>query len=269
MYKKLMAICLMLCISLSLSTSVTVKAAENNISSEKQIIDMFNKAVTQDQASDLYATLTSASGTRYRVKMFKLTEPTLSSKTTNEITQTFVVSTDEQYMEPVNELTSPLDLEADEQFMKPVNDLTSTFDLPANDQNLKNDLISPLAQTKDEWDDSISVHAFLTLTYTRSGNKVLLTKVNGNWAISDNTVSLSNREVIYTCQDPISMNQYVWTSTSLNTFNYNTGFTHYVEETNDLVIVGASANVVLTHGSSKWDLQITNTLVDNGWVPSF
>lgn len=58
--------------------------------------------------------------------------------------------------------------------------------------------------SNDEWDDSISVHGFITINYSTTtlsnGQKeYLLTSVSGRWTKSDNHVTMSGKRVAYTC----------------------------------------------------------------------
>lgn len=115
----------------------------------------------------------------------------------------------------------------------------------------------------------------MTLSYTSSpisgsdGNKVLLKNVSGRWEVSDHSVTLSNREVFYACVDPISQHkQSIIKRPSSNSFNYNTGFSHAVQESGQDTACGAHMSVDLRHGSSSsWTLEISNTLFNNMGLP--
>ncbi|WP_411676818.1 hypothetical protein [Caproicibacter sp.] len=122
-------------------------------------------------------------------------------------------------------------------------------------------------QTKKEWDGSFSVQGYVTLVYSTdnsNGNKVLLTNVNGGWYQEDLTTKISDREVIYACEDPVTyFSQHVEKYPSSNTFNYNTNFSHYVLEDGKGTMCGADISCTLQHGSDSWTFNLNNNLFDN------
>lgn len=70
-----------------------------------------------------------------------------------------------------------------------------------------------------EYDGSKSWKAYIKTTYKRSGDKYLVTKVNGNWKCYDSSVKISDREVTYACG-----HKYVRIKKpTSNTFSYSTG----------------------------------------------
>jgi hypothetical protein len=130
-------------------------------------------------------------------------------------------------------------------------------------------------QTVDEWDDSISVHGYLRLLYTKTpvngggGNNVLLTNVNGRWDISDSGVSISDVELFYACIDPITYySQAILKYPTGLSYSYNTGFSHAVQDSGGSTACGAHVTAQLHHGSSSnWTFEITNTLFNNYGLP--
>ena len=148
-------------------------------------------------------------------------------------------------------------------------DIAKTYSYSLDSKNMQR--VTPSTrggQSNDEWDDSISVHGYITITYASTtlsnglkGYK--LTKVNGKWEKSDNAVTMSNRRVSYTCQDVNHQNQITAKFPSSNTFSYSTGYTTYVSDIATGVL-GANSHIDLNHaGSGTWSLDVTCNYFDN------
>ncbi len=125
------------------------------------------------------------------------------------------------------------------------------------------------SQTVDEWDDSISVHGYLTVIYlsTTLSNGLkgyLLERVCGAWINSDSHVTMSGRRVAYTCQDNNNQQQVTLKyPTTSNYFNYTTGYSTYVSDIATGVL-GANSHVNLNHaGSGTWSLDVTCNYFNN------
>ena len=123
-----------------------------------------------------------------------------------------------------------------------------------------------LGITKDQWDGSIAVHAFLTIRYLTQNNDlhVLLTSVNGHWEIADPSVRVTNVSLRYGCDDMSLFGRQAREISSVgNYFNYNTGFQTYAMATNG--VVGANILMNLQHGAagSTWTLYVKNNYCEN------
>ena len=103
-----------------------------------------------------------------------------------------------------------------------------------------------------EYDGSKSWKAYIKTTYKRSGDKYLVTKVNGNWKCYDSSVKISDREVTYACG-----HKYVRIKkTTSNTFSYSTGFTKYTK-VNYFDRAGSNSHCYLKRGTGKkWGLEV-------------
>jgi hypothetical protein len=257
MSKRLGVLGLILSLTILLFANVPVNAASQ--SEKDKMNTLFDKAAKQNHyKSDKYAYIGNDSGPKYKVKMFNIDEQTAS----DEFTQTYVFSTEEQYVEPVKPVDSTLSLGYSQE--------TTAWNNIFNINNINTVVKKLSTQNNNDWDESISVYGTLTITYTRTGAYYLITNVAGGWTISDSSVSLSNRIVNYACYDPTTYDtQNKEKKPTSNSFSYATGFTKSAESTSEGVVIAANSRVTLTHGSSVWQLQIPNTIVDNGWSPSF
>lgn len=229
MFKKLFTFCLVAAFSISLIYSKPVLASESNTFSDEAIVDLFNQtAENSNGISEDYALLKSDSGTTYKVAVFPVENTAQFSRSSTGVvtyTQSYVLSTEKDYMQ----------------------------------------LMASGGQSTDIWDNSYSVHAYLTNTYQVNGSKYLLTNVSGQWIASDSTVTISDRQVVYSCS---SLVRDQWYSSWLgnNSFSINTGFSNYIDSSIYGCIVGSRTKVQLSHGSSsKWSLEVNNIVINNGW----
>lgn len=209
-------------------------ADESKDVSEKEVIDMYEIAKKQyDEgltANSLqFGTIKNSNGAEYKVKAFKLYE---SAKTvnSNEYTQTYLISTDKENIVPMGTVNDPV----------------------------------------DTWDDSLSVHGYLTIVYTVEdtdeelyGDEYLLKSVNGKWIIDDTSVSILDRNVVMVCRDFTDYSQRIEKYPSSNQFSYNTGFTYAVNEYMTYGMVGAVSTATLEHGTSTWEFELQNYIINN------
>lgn len=137
------------------------------------------------------------------------------------------------------------------------------------------DLVGTLASERDygeKWDSSISVKAYSTNNYNRSFDNgenscIDLTSVTGGWTISDSSVSVGTKTVNYgqtgrRCGSGSGVTQ---NSKPLYpgglTYNYAVPSSYVgVTLTADSTVVGQRSQAVLTRGSSKWSLDLTNNV---------
>jgi len=187
---------------------------------------------------DTFATLTSSSGTQYKVKVIKVGNP-IKNSITNETSQTYSVSTDSGNVELIPRTVS------------------------------SGSIISPMGiGTSDDWDNSISVHGLLTVNYSTIGTAILITNVNGSWTNYDSGVSLSNREVVIADFDYMHMSQYLYKYPTSNYFDYPTGFTTAILPGGLNAIAASNSMVTLKHGtSSSWVFKLNVTIFNSGVTP--
>ena len=103
-----------------------------------------------------------------------------------------------------------------------------------------------------EYDESKSWTAYIRTTYKKSGDKYLVTKVNGNWKCYDTSVKISSREVTYAC----GHDNIVYKKPTSNTFSYSTGFKKYTK-VNYFDRAGANSHCYLKRGTGKkWKLEV-------------
>lgn len=193
-----------------------------------------------------------------------------AKKGLNDNTPSYVIltnnSTGDKFKVRATELIDPSGNSVQSNAMGSTHSKTYSFTI---NKNTIEPYSSSTTVTKDEWDDSLSVDAYLRLIYsetsqTGSGEEALLTNVNGRWDISDNSVSLSDMEIYYACVDPATINsQIALKYPTSTTFSYNTGFTHAVLEDGSSTACGAHTYAVLHHSSDSWVLEFSNTLFDN------
>lgn len=243
-FKKIIS-CLLLAFVFFTGINTVPKAAEN--SSNEKIDQMFNKAVSdynkklsksQTLSNDdtKYLTVTDNNGKKFLVKAFKYEDGTKRINE-NEYVETYVVSTEKEYVKPVSN-----------------NGNISTMNVGSN----------------EEWDSSISVKTYINLTYNKKPgtNYYLLTNVSGGWSISDKSVSVSDRQVITVCRDILNSKQHTLYNPTSNTFNYSTGYTNYVESTSASSILGASTSATLKRGTkSTWKFEFAFTIFNNASTP--
>ncbi|MDW2798337.1 hypothetical protein RZO55_12205 [Clostridium boliviensis] len=184
-------------------------------------------------------TLTGPHGTQYNVQAFEA--PQLEKRSADgSISKTYSYSLENQYMH-----------------------------LEAATKGQSINLLG--GQNNDEWDDSISVHGFITINYSTTtlsnGQKgYLLTSVSGRWTKSDNHVTMSGKRVAYTCQDANHQQQITLKYPSSNSFSYRTNYSSYVSDIATGVL-GANSHIELNHaGSGTWSLDVTCNYFDNNII---
>lgn len=236
-------ICLMLSLSIIFTLSTTAFASTTSDSeadlpgNATSIKEMFEFAVTEysnspatisaGESGALYlTTLENAAGDVYNVQLFEYSPATVSTE--DEVTQTFVFSTDSDYVTPM----------------------------------------STHSQTNEGWDSSISVYGYLTIKYSRgtynSTYTYLLTNVSGGWEREDSSVTITDRYVAYTCQSVLDNSQLTYKYPSANTFNYPTGYSTYIYDDSLSAVVGAVSIADLQHGSSSaWQLITRAFIIEN------
>lgn len=153
------------------------------------------------------------------------------------------------------------------------NQTTVGFSFNTNKEN-----IIPMtrgSQTNEDIDVSGSVSGRVKITYSTSYDadgspKYLLTNVQGGWTINDPSgISLSDREVAYTCQDAMNFFEGNVSHPSSNSFNINTGFDHWARE-ETLGVLGASSHVTIRHGSeSEWQMDVECNYFNNNILDAF
>lgn len=118
---------------------------------------------------------------------------------------------------------------------------------------------------EEKWDGYKCVYATIKAEYSLRNNGVeaLLTNVSGSWtAPNDPNVRITNRTVEYACKgpsSPSSLGQEGFKSLSSNSFNYNTGFSIYVNKTT--AVIRARSNATLQMGSTRtWTLEVEGTV---------
>lgn len=231
--KKFTAFVLAFIMCMNLAIPVSAASIQEETSSHR-IQDMFEEAVANQSRTrsnpsrNCTAELTSDDGDAYAVEVFEYVSKERSAQQTQS--KTYVFSTQPQYVTP------------------------RIFDAH---------------QTNDGWDDSISVYGYVTITYdavTQSNGTVyyLLSKVEGGWERDDQTVSMSNRYVAYTCQNVFVQDQITHKYPSSNTFSYNTGYTKSIADDSSTAVLGAQSAIDLAHGSSsKWTFRVVTNLMEN------
>lgn len=235
---------------------VSVPKAET-ISSENgeiNVDEMFEKAVNQYTANIIqdrstntnsseyeepkFFELTNEDGTKYLVHAFKYENENETQKNNeNQYTETYVASLENQYIYPLEETITARNTASNE-----------------------------------DWDSSLGVKTYLTLTYDKNPgtNDYLLTNVSGGWYRSDKSITVSDRQVITVCRDMARQYQHTLYNPTSDTFSYDTGYTQYVTGTSDSSILGASTLATLSRGTrSKWKLEFDFTLFNNAAIPSF
>lgn len=242
---------MLLLISLLVFSTSPAFALENSINTidtidNQNINSVFNDAV-KNYNNGKYSkdvrnvNLTNSSGKCFHVKLFKYNEKYNSKN--NEYSETYVLSTEKQYVSTDNTLSK-------DSFT------TASFNILRNKSIYSSNKGFKLAALSDEeWDPSISVKAYLTLTYDKNlSGKYLLTKVSGGWYKADSSVSISNRYVLMACQDPYALSQRLVKTPTSNTFSYNTGFTKYVNSDLTPACLQVYTTTKLTHSTSVWYL---------------
>ncbi len=229
-FKKVVATCLS--VLMCLIVNIPIYASENT----SDIDRMFKKAYMNASNVDTkYATLISPTGEKSIVKMFSYqTEPkyNINGDSQGEKSQTYVVSLEDQYIYP----------------------------------------LSSGNQSREEWDETGGIRAYLTIYYTVShssgqGDGYLLTRVKGGWERADTSLSLTNKEVLYTCKEGINPDQYEEKYPSGLTFSYSTGFTEPAHEQAFDATCGATSMIDISRSSGKWSLWVTNAVLNEGNMP--
>lgn len=106
--------------------------------------------------------------------------------------------------------------------------------------------------SQEESDGSLSWKVYIKTTYSKSGDKYLVTKTNGNWKRSDSSVKISDRRVTYGCGDTQVGNK----KPTSNTFSYATGFKKYVK-LGGWTRAGSNSFCYLKRGTGKkWKLEV-------------
>lgn len=228
-----------LCILIMTLLQVNPVSAEDVSSVDQTLDTMFEEASSNSSPVNLSNSdmevegiLYSDDGTIYNVDIFEYDSPSLCSP--NEESNTYVLSIEPSYIT----------------------------------------LASSNSSSASVWDSSYSVKASLTINYKTSSSggltTYLLTSVSGSWSISDSSVSLSDRELVYACLSGTVLSQYTTRSLASNSFTCTTGYSTYVVNDNVLSVMGASTSVTLSHGSSsKWTLDLECSKFNNGYsLPS-
>lgn len=218
--------------ALVLSITIGLPAFANQTAiSDKKVKDMYRDAAIQNQVNkSVYATAVNERGHKFKLKAYKYGNTIKTGE--NEYTETYVMSSEK----------------ADE----------------ADDSSVDKQGLARTLFSDDDWDDSLSVHAYMTMTYTNSGGYYKLTNVTGQWVIADSTVTISNRKVTYTCNHiTLAPNQTTVKNPTGNSFNYNTGYTNSITNT-PTGILGMNMEVKCKHASSTWTFNFVRTIFNNG-----
>lgn len=113
------------------------------------------------------------------------------------------------------------------------------------------------------------VYGKITITYNykaTSPYQYLLTYVSGSWSSSDSSITLKNREVIYSCQGTTSSGSFQSSQRNVkypsgNSFSYSTGYATYVKNDGLLGAVGAVSYIDMADQyGSKWSLEVRSEL---------
>lgn len=223
------------------SFPATAAPSEKALDNAK-LSEMFNGAVSQYQ-QDLkngkqpdvkYANLTDPSGNKYLVKAFRYKDQN-EKLDENTYTQTYVMSNAKEYVQPATSDGKPI--------------MSAFYTLP-----------------KAEYEPTGTVLFSITLTYNRNYvGDYLLTNVSGGWSIVGTGTTLSNLRVTYAGYDLASYYSQWDSYPTAYSFNYNTGYTRYVNSDAAGSVMGASTHAHIKHGtSSEWEWDFKNVLFDNG-----